>query len=176
MTRVLSDIAGLLANVVPPWAFPPAVALLLVVAAPIWLRMVRGRQVGGLVRRMVRADPTERERLGDEVLGLAGTRDGLLLIAAEQAHRYDQRVFRDRVLAVLEARGAVPQDVARLRGKLAVAAPPVGHPLEIAANVERLLEQGLRDRARERLRAGRSRYPDDPDLSALEQRLDAEGP
>lgn len=171
MTRVLSDVAKLLSQIVPPWALLPALLLLGLAAVPVWLRMVRARQIGGRIRRMVRAEPADREQLANEVLELAGDRDALLLTAAEQAIRYDQRGLRDRVIAALDARGTSPAEVAHLRSKTRASPAPIGHPLEIAGSVERLVEQGLHERARERLEAGRKRYPDDPDLLALERRL-----
>ncbi len=172
MTRAFTDIAQLIGQVIPPWALVPLVLLLALAALPFWLQSVKGKQISGLARRMVRAPTEEREQMLERVLALAGSKPALLRTAIEQAIKYDHLDLRKRALAALEDTGKAPQDVAQIRAKLEPEPKPVPHPLEVAVNVERLIGEGMFDTARLRLDEALIRYPRDSDLLALRARVD----
>lgn len=171
MTRAFTDIAQLVGQVVPPWLLGPLAVLLLLAALPLWLRSVRIKQIGGRTRRLIRAEGAERDALVQEIFDLTGDKPALLLAAVEHATRYGQRDVRDRAAAGLRAQGAKLQDLELLLAKEKPEPKPIPHPIEVAVNVERMLSEGMVETARERLEQARTRYPDDPDLDALWQRV-----
>lgn len=171
MFRAFTDIAQLIGQLVPTWLMIPIAIGLGLLALPFWLRSMKSKQISGRARRMVRADPDLRSRLRREILELAGETPALLFTAGQQAIKYDLRDLRDVVLERLEATGKAPEDVAHLRSKIEPEKKPIPHPLEVAVNVERLLEEGMIDTARQRLAEALDRYPDDPDLQELDRQV-----
>ena len=171
MLRGISDIATTLNMLLPPWAVATLIGVVLLVALPAWINSVRTKQIHGRTRRMVRADPEERSRLLEEILDIAGDRPSRLLAVVHNADKYGLRDVRNRALDLLEATGKAEEDVARLRMKAAPQRKPVGHVIEVALSIERMIEQGMLPAARVRLDEALQRYPEDPELRALQERL-----
>jgi hypothetical protein len=171
MVRGISDLFVALAFLPLPVVVGIGVAGA-VVALPMWLESIRAKQIRGMVRRMVRADPPERQRLSAEVFRLAGVRARRLVLLAESAVKYDQRSLREAAVAALEASGGDPRDVQRLREVDRKPEARVVDPLAAAVRVEQLLDDGLVVAAREHLTAARRAFPADAELRALEERLD----
>lgn len=173
MARGFGEVMQALSALLPPEALAAVGAVVLLVMAPFWLDSMRGKQIRGAVRRMVRADPETRAALVDRVMSLAGTRPHRLVTLAQHAIKYDQRDVRDAAIAALEATGRAPQDVKRLRAE--IEKPPITHrdPLEAIVKIEGLLDQGLVVAAAEHLDAAERRFPGDPELAALRRRVGA---
>ncbi|MEO0603399.1 MAG: hypothetical protein AAF211_18310 [Myxococcota bacterium] len=173
MTRIFTDLAGLVGQVVPAWALPFVVAGLALVALPPWLESVRGKQIKGCVRRMVRADDRERAALSDRALHLAGARRLRLVGLALEAMRYDQRLLRDEALARLQQHPKGRVDAKKLRQRFEKAPVRFSDPLAAQVRVERLLDEGLVVGACEQLTAALRQFPDDPELLRLSAELEA---
>ncbi len=174
MARGFGEMMQALGALLPPEWLAAVAGVLLVVAVPFWLESMRGKQIRGAVRRMVRAEPEAREALIAQVMHLAGTRPRRLVTAVQQAMKYDQRELRDAALAVLVATDRAHADVKQLRA--AIDKPPILHrdPLEAVVKIEGLLDQGLRVAAHEHLEAARRRFPGDPELVAVSARVAAD--
>ena len=171
MFRAFTDIAELIGQMVPPWLLAPLAGLILLAALPFWLQSMRSKKISARVRRLVRAEGEARVQLCQEIFEIAGDRPSLLVTAIGQAIRYDQRDLRDQAIVRLEATGKGAEDLVHIRKKLEPERKPVAHPLEVAVGVERLIEEGMLETARQRIAEGLVRYPGDPDLQALESRV-----
>lgn len=172
MVRGISDLFVALEQLLPlEWVIGIGVVGA-VLALPLWMESIRAKQIRGLVRRMVRADAAERQRLTGEVLRLAGTTPRRLQLVGESAVKYDQRALRERAIALLEQHGGDPRDVQRLREVDRKPPVRVTDPISAAVRVEQLLADGLVVAAREHLEAARRAFPADEELAALEQRLE----
>ncbi|MEN0065122.1 MAG: hypothetical protein AAGA48_23465 [Myxococcota bacterium] len=168
MTRIFTDLAGVVGQLVPPWAIPIVLIVAGVLALPPWLESVRSKQIKGFVRRMVRADDGERAELADQALQLAGTRRLRLVGLALEALRYDQRTLRDEALSRLEQHPKGRDDAAKLRERFEKPAVRFSDPLAAQVRVERLLREGLVVGAAEQLEAAQRQFPDNPELKQLE--------
>lgn len=171
MLRGIADLLNGLALFLPFKVFVGVVVFVAVAAVPIWFETVRDKQIRGIIRRMIRADKDERSSLAASALDLAGKSPRRLGTLVRQAIHYDQRALRDEALAVLEATGKAPADVAHLRAMIAPKAAKFRDPIEATVRIEQLIEQGLHVAAREQLTAARASFPEDPDIAALERRL-----
>ncbi len=171
MARGVGDIVSLLTQLLPPWAMVTVAVLVLLLAAPQWFHSMRIKQIGGAIRRMVRADDARRQELSDRAMTLAGHHAKRLLAVAEQAVRYNQHALRNRALDRLDETGALPDDVHRLRHLTSRETGHIGHPLEVVVGIEGLLDQGMNDTARRRLDEALTKYPQDPDLNALKSKF-----
>ena len=171
MVRGVGDIVSLLTQLLPPWMMAVVGVVVLILAAPQWFHSMRIKQIGGAIRRMVRADASQRAQLSDRAMDLAGHHPKRLLAVAEQAIRYNQTSLRKRALDRLEQTGKLKTDLHRLRHLTKPETKPVGHPLEVVVGIEGLLEQGMLDTARSRLDEALKKYPRDPDLIALKAKF-----
>ena len=172
--RMILDMLTTVRGMLPDWAFTVLVGVLLAVLIPAWLFWLRSKQIKGVLRRWGRADDVEeRTALADEAFRLTGGRGRLLVALMDEAHRLDYRPIWTRALEELERTGQCPQDVARIRAKITVERPPALHPVEEAVHVERMLGEGLLEPAWERLAPALERFPDDPDLIDLRDRIAA---
>ncbi|MCB9777829.1 MAG: hypothetical protein H6742_04635 [Alphaproteobacteria bacterium] len=154
-----------------PWMSAVFLGLAIVLVGPAAMKNIRTAQARKRVVRLNELSPTERPALQEEILGLVrGNPQGLVAIADEAARR------RQRPLAVaayqeLRRGGDLPKEVLRLHEELYGKRPD--HPEEEAAAIERLIDAGALDRARERLAVARSWFPGDDSLRALQDRLAA---
>jgi hypothetical protein len=137
-----------------------------------WVRWLRAKQVRGHLRRAFRsANPADRELAIDAAFAVAGDSALRVVGLTEEAARLGLLPAARRGAERAAALGAHPNDLVRLRGMLASERPKARHAVEDVVAVERFLEEGLVERARERLGAALARYPDDADLLALRERV-----
>jgi hypothetical protein len=176
MVKGIADVITGLLVIFPPWVLVGGGAVLAVALVPRWVESMRDKQIRGLVRRMVRADASERQRLTAQVTRIVGAHPGRLAAAVHHAIHYDQRALRDSALASLEATGAAPEDVKRLRARIDPAPLRFRDPVEAVVRIEQLLENGLEAVAREQLAIALAAFPDDPDLTALASRQTGQSP
>jgi hypothetical protein len=157
----------------PPWAAGPVVAVVVVALLPGFAWRVRSRQLKGLVRRAAYTDdPGLRASLHSEALALAGDKPRQLVFLAEESHRVNQHaLFREARERLGSLPGADPADLRRLDAAVAPERPKALHPTEEALVVERLLAERLDEAARLRLEDALRRFPDDPDLRSLAERV-----
>lgn len=170
----ISQLITGLRTIFPLWMLVAMGVVAAIALGPRWIESMRDKQLRGLVRRMVRAEPDERQRLRDEITAIAGHRPGRLIAVVLHAIHYDQRGLRDAALATLDATGAAPADVKRLRARIEKPPPRFRDPIEAAVRIEQLFRDGLLVAAQEQLDAARASFPNDPDLLAIGARL-AEG-
>ena len=171
MTRILVDIGQTVSSIVPPWAMPFVLGAVALVLLPPWFESVRSKQIKGAIRRMVRAEPSLRQSLAERALHLAGTRRIRLLGLVQEAHRYGQHELLENGLKLLAQSERGRADAQRIRDQYAPAPPVLRDPLEAVVRVESLLQQGLVVAAREQLDAAVRKFPNDPDLKRLENRV-----
>lgn len=161
---------------VPLWVLVPVLLVLVGLAVPGWLEGVRIKRLKGTIRRVTRAESSQRQALIDEAWSLAEGRPEVLLALAREADKMNLPALRDRAVAVLEARGTH----AKALKQLTAPKNPMeekrrfGHPVEAVVSIERLLENGATEAARERLSEALGRFPDDKGLLALRALLEAE--
>jgi hypothetical protein len=171
--RVFADLYAFL-TLFLPWKVVVAVGVTLaVLALPSWMETVRERQLRGQVRRMVRAEQSERAALVERSMTLAGERPSRLARLVEAGRHYDQRDLVDRALGRLEV--VDPREAARLRSLGAPPKPRARDPLEVVVRVESLLASGMTSRAREVLDEGLREHPADAELVALRSRIGGDG-
>lgn len=160
----------------PPWVLVGFGVIGVVTLGPRWAESVRDKQIRGLVRRMVRADPQERKRLTELVTRIAGTHPRRLEATVHHAIQYDQRALRDSALATLHATGAAREQVKRLRAKIEKPPTKFRDPIEAAVRIEQLFQNGLVDAAREQLDVALSAFPADPELVSLAEKHPSPSP
>lgn len=172
MVRVAQQLIEAVTSLLPPWLVAPTLVLLAIASVPLWLNSVRNKQISGAVRRMVRApDSVAHQALEQRVWDLAAERPSRVLVIVREAIRYDQRRLRDDAMRWLDERNEAEEDLRLIRSKMAPDPKPIGHPLEVAVAVERLMEQGMNDAAHARLDEAIRRYPTDVDLRTLKNQL-----
>lgn len=162
----LSTLARMLGDLLPPRFLFPALAVLILLMLPSWYENMREKQIRGVVRRMVRAEPVERDALYSQALELAGQKRRRLHTLAGEAIRYDQRALRDRALVLLEQTGG-REEARTLRQKIEPVRSRYRDPVEAAIRIETLLADGLTEAADEQLRLARAQFPGDAELEAL---------
>ena len=174
MLRGVGDIVQLLTGLLPPWAVALVVGAVLVAALPAWIRSGKSKRIRGDVRRMVRAEAGRRDRLEGDVLDRAGRDKHLLELTVKEARRREMRSLAERAMERLRGLPGADPFVARLQADPPPKQPEKrwGHPIEAAAAIHTLIENGATAAAAERLAEVRARFPDDDELRALASRLE----
>ena len=175
MMRVIPDLIALLQRFVPPWLLVVLAVVLAPVALMAWLRWLRAKQIRGALRTAFLAtDPGRRRIAVERAFELAGGREHALVTLTETAHQTGLPDVTLQGLAALESRGMAAVDVARIRSQRSKPPRRAGHPVEEVVVIERFLEQGMIPAASERLDEALARFPSDPELLELSQRLASE--
>lgn len=170
MVRGFGEVLQSLGMLLPPWAVAAVGGGLLLLMLPAWVDNMRVKQIRGTIRRMVRADEASRDALAERALRLARRRPTRLESVVERANHYQQLELRRRALQTL--RRVDPEKAEYLLERIERDKPKqVFHPIEVVVRVERLLAEGMVDAAAARLDEALDRYPDDPDLLALRQKV-----
>jgi len=168
----IGEIIGTISQFVPTWLLAIVGLALVFALGPGWVTGLRIKRVKALLRRTVRAEGSERINLQNQALELSLGRGEVLLALVREADKLNQPRLRDRALKKLARLGTHSDEVR----KLSKPADPgrdrqIGHPVEAMVLVERLLENGAIEAAREKLHEARRRFPDDPDLGRLAQQI-----
>jgi hypothetical protein len=171
--RGIGDMVQTLTQLLPPWALALVVVAVGMVAVPAWLGSLRSKRLKAVVRQMVRAEGPARVKLIDEAFVIASRPQDLVTLA-EAARKMAQHDVHKRALSTLEANGALPAEVRRLRKETARQKGTPVHPVETAVIVERLIKEGAVAAATARLDEALRRFPDDQDLLALSAQLSAD--
>lgn len=157
---------------VPWWLLAGIAVVLGFLAAPGYLVGLKVKRVKAVMRKTVRAEGEERTQLQRRAWELARGNGDVLVALVKEADKLNQPRLRDRALGALRRLGTHPDEVRKLSGP---ANPQEdkrhGHPLEAAAAIRALLEVEAWEAARARLDEARARFPDDPGLVALEDRI-----
>lgn len=174
MVAGLGQLVKALASIVPA---PVAIGIGVVLAvalAPRWLQSVRERQLRGLVRRMIRADPPERESLRAEAFALAGTDVERLRVLLLAAVKYTQRPVIDGVIAAFDARGDAigAREGAWARELVEPRRAKYRDPVEAVLKIERLIASGLLAAAAEQVAIARDVFPEDEEIAALAAKIE----
>ena len=158
-------------TVLPPQVYIPLFAMIGVAAIPSWFYWLRTKQIRGQIRSMLRTtDPARRDAHRRRAFEYAAHKPRRLAYLADEALRLGLKAVYDEALAELQA-GGHREDHERLEKASKAPQPALGHPLQEAVVIERLIDEGLAEVARARLREARAKFPDDPDLAELERRL-----
>ena len=170
--RAISDILSSLFLVLPaPVVYGLAVVIGLLLLRP-WLKNVRAKQIRGRVRRMVRADDAQRDKLAAEAFRTArGNADHLYLLAFEARKRSFPALYQQ----ALDALQAMPEGrrlASQLNEQVAPEKSPTRHPAEWIAIIETMIDNGVYEGARLRLAEALDQHPSHPALLALPKRID----
>ncbi len=169
LTQTLEGLVEAAGLQLEPWMAPAVAVCVAVLLLPSWRRNFRTKQAR---KRLVAAGLVggeARAALEDEALDLVAGNPFGLVVVAEEAHKRGMGRLAERALAGLEATGKRRDELRRLR-RLIFDLKPVTAEGEALA-VERLLEAGLVEQARERFEAASARYPASAALVELEERL-----
>ncbi len=169
-TQLIDLFARLTGWSLPPWGAPLGILALLVLFSPWILANVRSANTRKLLTHAARESGTRREELEKEAFTLASRTPDSLLAFAIEAHQQGRRALTERALAALEAQNAHHFEVARLRRELRGPSPTTA--LDAILLIERLVSSGVYPEARRRWTEARQRWPNDPEIAALESTLD----
>lgn len=175
MLRGVGDVVQLLANFLPGWAVAVIVGVVMVIALPAWIRSGKSKKIRGDIRRMVRAEGERLTELHQAILGRAGDDMHLLEFIVKEARRREQHRL---VADAMERLQGLPGSLEFIR-RLDAEPPPTpndrrwGHPIEAAAAIQTLIDNGAHAAAEARLDEVLRRFPDDEELAALQGRLAA---
>jgi len=173
MFRGIGDIVGILQSALPPWAMALIAVAAVLVGGPAWFDNVRGKQIRGRIRKMLRAEgPEARHAFAEEALALAGERARRLVTLIREAHKYQLHDLRDRALDRLRETGGSPADVEVLDKLVLPESKAAATSLEAVVRVEKLLDAGLIVGAEEQLVAALERFPRDAELQHLRSRVE----
>jgi hypothetical protein len=170
---MIGQLIGDLAQFVPGWVLVLLLVAVGVLMAPGWLVGLRVKRQKALLRRVTRASGGDRDRLIMEAWEVAEGRPEVLIALAKEADKMNLPALRDRAIAAVEALGSHHDVVKKLRAPTNKMDEKrrFGHPVEAAVSIERLLEVGATEAARERLAEARARFPDDEVLRELQGQL-----
>jgi len=173
----IPQIIRTLEQLLPPEIYIPLFVVLGVAMVPSWFHWVRTKQIKGQLRRLLRStEPGERATFKARAFEFAAGRPRRIAFLADEALRLGLKPIHDEAMVALREAGGHVADIQRLEAQTKVVAPRALHPLEEAIVIERMVTEGLVEAARERLAEVRRRFPDDPDLAAIERRLDEAPP
>lgn len=167
--RGLTDLIAPFTQLLPPWALAILAIVVAFVAVPRWWASMRDKQVQGLLRRAARATPEDRPALIEEAFARAADAPDRLYTLARHAHERQLPDAHQRALAALDR---TPQGrrlhrlLDRQLGRTDDRGPTA---FERAATVRALLDEDRLPEARVRLDDALARFPDDPDLRALDE-------
>ncbi len=143
-------------------------ATLVIWLGPAWWNSLRTREIRGLVRRIGRGESVPA--LTARAFRIAGSRPDRLALLAAEANRRGLQPLREAAFAAL-----TEVDPARAASERVGQAPPKGaqeaHPLAAVVAIEGLIAAGAWEAAGARLASARARFPDDPELAALADRI-----
>ncbi len=173
MLRGVGDIVQLMANLLPPWAVGLIVGTIVLMALPAWVRSGKGKRIRGDIRRMVRADLGRREELHRDILARAGRDKHLLELIVKEARRREHFALSGDALERLRSLPHSEDFVERCEAPPKPEKPEKrwGHPIEAAAAIQTLIDNGAYAAAETRLAEVRERFPADADLAELQQSL-----
>lgn len=171
---MIGELIGTIAQFVPTWLLAIGVAVTAMLLGPGILTGIRVKKVKALLRRTTRSESNEeREGYIAEALERASGRGDVLVALAREADKMNLPVLRDQALEQLKRLGTHPLEVKKLTGPTDPTQDRrFGHPVEAAVSIERLLENGATEAARERLAEALDRFPTDESLQQLASRLE----
>lgn len=173
---MIGELLQALTLLVPWWVLAIVGGLAAMLLSRGWLEGLRIKRVKSCLRRMVRADDALRAELVREVLALSDGRAEVLVALVREADKMNQPALRDRALASLKALGTHRDVVRQLEAPAdRTQDRRFGHPVEALVAIEALLEAGATEAARARLDEASARFPRDPGLRDLRERLKGQG-
>jgi len=169
----INDLVSTLHAMLPQWAVIAVLAGVGLCIVPFWLRSIRLKQIRGKVRSIASTtNPQERQQWIEEVLILANNRVRLTTLA-HAAKAAGLHALATTAIDRLEDTAVSPHEFTTLRDRDPEPGPGPLHPIEVATRIDALLEQGLRENACLLLAQALDRLPNDPDLQAIHDRIEA---
>lgn len=169
--RGLTSILDTVSQLLPPQAMAAVAAVLVILIAPLWFGSMRQKQIRGVIRRLVRADDSERATLHARIRHLAARSPTRWVTVVQQAIRYDQRALRDEGMQWLADDGRRPRELAAFNDTIQPSKPAFRDAFEATVRVERLLRAELPAAAREEWERAVAAFPNDAELAHLGTRL-----
>ena len=168
ITDTLSQLLEQAGISLPEWAFPVLIGVLFLALLPLIRRNSRVHRARMIVAEIDSEKDTDRARLKAEAVALVADHPVGLVGLADEAIRRGINDLAKAALAALKTHGRPAQDIHRLQAEL-YGPTPAHLEGEIAA-IEKLLDNGVRTAARDRLQRAASTWPDAPELRALHAR------
>lgn len=160
-------------SVLPVWALVLIAAIIL----GFFARGAWSNRATDIARRTLKRAARERgaarEALEAEAVDVVRSHPQGLVMVADTALAAGRNQVAQAAVSALRASRSLPSEVRRIERVLD--GPMPGSAFEAVILVERLLEQGQADLAKDRLQKCRTRWPLDEDLTALSLRIDQIG-
>jgi len=173
----IGDVLAALRMMLPPWALILAGVLIFLWAAPGYFSGIRIKQIRTRVRKASLARGQERDDLIAAAFERAGDDPERLLALADEAKKRRLGSLAQRALDEAAARGASKNAQEKIRVEIERPRPNLAtDSLEVAVRIEGQLDNELWVGAREQLNMALARWPSNPELQRLKERLDAEMP
>ena len=169
LSTLVRSLVEILGGVLPHWVILVLAGVGMVIVLPFYLKGHRRSLARRRISAMHGLSQPEAERLEAEAFSLVGRDPDGLVVVVEEAQRRGREAVARRALERLAATGRRPAEVVRLRRILEGPGPRL--PEEEALAVDRLLQAGLTQAARQRLDRARARWPDLPEWDDLATRL-----
>ncbi len=154
-----------------PWILPLGFLALVALFWPMIHKNIDTDAGRKRLRGMSEMPLPERKKAQAEALEIVGDDPDGLLAVADEAARAGEKEFARVVLEKLKATGKKKDHVRRLESLLTDRSLQL--PEQSVVAVERMIEAGLLEGARDRLAPALERWPDHPELLALKAKLDA---
>lgn len=155
---------------IPAWVIPVVLVAIAASVFPMFTRANNSVRARGLLSRARLAAGQDRLEMEQEALEMVKDDPEGLAVVASASIQYGRVQLAEEALAQLKATGKRTSDLKRLETLLHGPAPI--SPEAEAIAIRNMLENGLREKARERLKRALSTFPSDPDLQDIEKNFE----
>ncbi|MED5374038.1 MAG: hypothetical protein VX899_23675 [Myxococcota bacterium] len=174
LTDLLNTVLGVLGVQLPDWGGSVLLVVILIALGPFFYRNSRTKKARKLLQRVSMESGEERLAGEQEILHTVSGHPFGLVVVVEEAHKRGMGRLARRALEALDATGKQRSELKRLQRLLG---PRPTSPTQEAIAIERLHQQGLTVQAEARLQDALARFPEHPELVALQGTLtDPAGP
>ena len=155
---------------IPAWVIPVVLVAIAASIFPMFARANNSVRARGILSRARLATGQDRQEMEQEALDMVKDDPEGLAVVASAAIQYGRTQLAEQALAQLKATGKRPSDLKRLETLLYGPAPISPEAESIA--IRNMLENGLREKARERLKRALATFPQDPDLQEIDKNFE----
>ena len=170
ITQAITSLLQALGVELPPWAMPVFALCMMILLMPWILKNMKTSRARKLLKQATLESGARREEMEQEALSLVSANPtGLLAFADECVRRGRYGLARKALSRLPEGGPKVLRERRKLETQMAPREPATAEAA--AAAIERFLSEGLEDEARQRLLRAQRRWPGDPTLVGLADRV-----
>lgn len=169
VTQTIEGLVGAMGLQLEPWMGPLFAVCVALLILPAWRKNFRTKQARKRLQDAGLASGEQRRALEDEALELVAGNPFGLIVVAEEAHKRGRFGLARRALRALAQTGKKRDELRRLRRLLDDEKPVTAQGEALA--IEKMLDAGMEERARERFESALARYPESEALAELRARL-----